>query len=214
LASPLNWHFEILPLSQKRIWETKLAQGIPGWVLYGGTALALRLGHRESIDFDFFSAQPLEPLTFNAQMGLGSDILQSAPNTLSVLSEGVKLSFFGGLSLGVVEPAEFLDDCPVASLPDLGACKLAALVNRVELKDYLDVAALLREGFELSYLLGCAEAVYHGAFPTVACLKSMTWFEDPVLADLGPDNRRLLEEAALAVETIPSVALSADRIGQ
>jgi large subunit ribosomal protein L31 len=121
---------------------------------------------------------------------------------------------FGGLSLGVVEPADFLNDCPVASLPDLGACKLAALVNRVELKDYLDVAALLREGFELSYLLGCAEAVYHGAFPTVACLKSLTWFDDPVLADLGPDNRRLLEEAALAVETILPVPFSADRIGQ
>ena len=86
-------------------------------------------------------------------------------------------------------------------------------MNRVELKDYLDVAALLREGFELSYLLGCAEAVYHGAFPTVACLKSLTWFDDPVLADLGPDNRRLLEEAALAVENILPVPLSADRIG-
>jgi len=167
-----------------------------------------------SIDFDFFSAQPLEPLTFSEQMGLGSDILQSAPNTLSVLSKSVKLSFFGGLSLGVVEPPDLLDNCPVASLPDLGACKLAALVNRVELKDYLDVAALLRGGADLSYLLGCAEAVYHGAFPTAACLKSLTWFEDPVLADLGPGNRRLLEEAALAVETIPSVPLSADRIGQ
>ena len=126
MASPLNWHSEILPLSQKRIWETKLAQGIPGWVLYKGTALALRLGHRVSIDFDFFSAQPLQPLTFNEQMGLGSDILQSAPNTLSVLSQSVKLSFFGGLSLGVVEPPDLLDKCPIASLPDLGACKLAA----------------------------------------------------------------------------------------
>jgi hypothetical protein len=183
-------------------------------VLYGGTALALRLGHRESVDFDFFSTAPFEPLQLNEQMQFGDDILQAAPNTLSVMHQGVKLSFFGGLSLGVVEPPGFLDNCPIASLPDLGACKLAALVNRVELKDYLDVAALLRGGADLSYLLGCAEVVYHGAFPTAACLKSLTWFDDPALADLGPGNCRLLEEAALAVETIPSVPLSADRIGQ
>ena len=153
-------------------------------------------------------------LQLNEQMQFGDDILQAAPNTLSVMHQGVKLSFFGGLSLGVVEPPDLLDNCPIASLPDLGACKLAALVNRVELKDYLDVAALLRGGADLSYLLGCAEAVYHGAFPTAACLKSLTWFDDPALAGLGPDDRLVLERAALSVETVPTVSLSADRIGQ
>lgn len=209
----MNWHLEILPDSQREIWDSKLGRGIPGWVLYGGTALALRLGHRESIDFDFFSADPFEPLHFNEQMNFGPDILQAEPNTLSVIYHEVKLSFFGGLSLGVVEPADLLDNCPVASLPDLGACKLAALVNRVELKDYLDVAALLRGGADLSYLLGCAVAVYHGAFPAAACLKSLTWFDDPALAGLGPDDRTLLERAALSVETIPTVSLCAERIG-
>ena len=214
VASTVNWHLEILPAGQRKLWEAKLFHGFPGWVLYGGTALALRLGHRESVDFDFFSTAPFEPLQLNEQMQFGDDILQAAPNTLSVMHQGVKLSFFGGLSLGVVEPPGLLDNCPIASLPDLGACKLAALVNRVELKDYLDVAALLRGGADLSYLLGCAEAVYHGAFPTAACLKSLTWFDDPALAGLGPDDRLVLERAALSVETIPTVSLSADRIGQ
>lgn len=214
LAPAVKWHFETLPPAQRNLWRSKLGAGIPGWVLYGGTALALRLGHRESVDFDFFSTAPLEPLHFNEQMQFGDDILQAAPNTLSVICEGVKLSFFGGLSLGVVAPADLLDDCPVASLADLGACKLAALVNRVELKDYLDVAALLRHGVDLPRLVGCAEAIYHGAFPTAACLKSLTWFDDPALAGLGPDDRILLERAALSVERIPTVSLSADRIGQ
>lgn len=191
-----------------------MLHGLPGWVLYGRTALALRLGHRESVDFDFFSTAPFEPLQLNEQMQFGDDILQAAPNTLSVLHQGVKLSFFGGLSLGVVEPADLLDYCPIASLPDLGACKLAALVNRVELKDYLDVTALLRGGADLSSLLGCAEALYHGAFPAAAYLKSLTWFDDPALAGLGPDDRLVLERAALSVETVPTVSLSADRIGQ
>lgn len=213
MASALNWHLEILPAVQRKLWQAKLLHGLPGWVLYGGIALALRLGHRESVDFDFFSAAPFEPLQFNEQMQLGDDILQAAPNTLSVMHQGVKLSFFGGLSLGVVAPPDRLYDCPVASLDDLGACKLAALVNRVELKDYLDVAALLRHGVDLTHLLGCAEAIYHGAFPTAACLKSLTWFEDPVLAGLGMSDKTLLERAALSVEAIPQVPLFAERIG-
>ena len=147
-------------------------------------------------------------------MGLGEDILQSEPNTLGVLYQGVKLSFFGGLSLGVINPPDRLDRCSVASLADLAAGKLAALVNRVELKDYLDVAALLKKGLELSYLLGCAEAVYHGAFPTAACLKSLTWFDDSALAGLPPSDRLVLENAALAVDKIPRVPLHAERIGR
>ena len=183
-----------------------------GWVLYRGTGLALRLGHRESVDFDFFSSQRMEPLRFHAEMGFDGDILQATPNTLTVMHAGVKLSFFGGLSLGVVASADSLDLCPIASLADLGACKLAALVNRVERKDYQDVAALLRHGLRLPHLLGCAEAVYHGAFPTAACLKSLTWFDDPVLARLSEEDRRLLEGAALAVEKIETVPLLSDRI--
>lgn len=213
MASAVNWHLEILPAGQRKLWEGRLLRGISGWVLYGGTALALRLGHRESVDFDFFSTAPLKPLEFSERMQFGNDILQAAPNTLSVMHQGVKLSFFGGLSLGVVAPPDRLDDCPVASLADLGACKLAALVNRVELKDYLDVAALLRQGVDLSHLLGCAEAIYHGAFPTAACLKSLTWFDDPALAGLGQDDKSLLERAALGVEGIPQVPLFAERIG-
>lgn len=181
-------------------------------MLYRGTGLALRLGHRESVDFDFFSSQRMEPLRFHAEMGFDGDILQAAPNTLTVMHAGVKLSFFGGLSLGVVASADSLDLCPIASLADLGACKLAALVNRVERKDYQDVAALLRHGLRLPHLLGCAEAVYHGAFPTAACLKSLTWFDDPVLARLSEEDRRLLEGAALAVEKIETVPLLSDRI--
>jgi hypothetical protein len=45
MAPPLNWHLDILPADQRALWEHKLQAGFPGWVLYGGTALALRLGH-------------------------------------------------------------------------------------------------------------------------------------------------------------------------
>jgi hypothetical protein len=214
LAAPLNWHLNILPADQRALWEHKLQAGFPGWVLYGDTALALRLGHRTSVDFDFFSARPLVPLDFREEHALDGDILQAEANTLSVLHRGVKLSFFGGLSLGVLNPPDFLGECPVASLEDLAAGKLAALVNLVELKDYLDVVALLRHGCELSHLLACANAVYRGEFPIAACLKSLTWFDDPALAELSAKDRLLLEQASLAVDQVPTIPVSARKIGQ
>jgi hypothetical protein len=214
MATPLNWHLDILPAGQRALWDHKLQAGFSGFVLYGGTALALRLGHRTSIDFDFFAAAPLVPLEFRDRHGLDGEVLQADANTLSVLHHGVKLSFFGGLSLGVLSSPDFLGSCPVASWEDLAACKLAALVNRVELKDYLDVVALLRHGCDLSHLLACANAVYRGEFPIAACLKSLAWFDDPALADLSAKDRKLLERASLAVERLPDVPVSARRIGQ
>lgn len=209
----MKWHLDVLPAVQGRLWSLRIHAGFPGWVLYGGTALALRLGHRESIDFDFFSSQPIAPLDFKEANSLQGDVLQAAPNTLSVLHEGVKISFFGGLSLHVVSPPDLLEACPVASLEDLAACKLAALVNRIEIKDYLDIAALLESGLSLAYMLGCADAVYRGEFPVAACLKSLTWFDSPELADLSKTHRQLLEKAAIAVEKIPAVTHKSSHIG-
>lgn len=213
MASMMTWHLPVLPPVQRALWNSKIKSGFPGWVLYGGTALALRLGHRESIDFDFFSSQPLDPLTFKNALELSGEVIQAGKNTLTLIHQGVKLSFFGGLTLRVISPPEDLEQCPVASLDDLGACKLAALVNRVELKDYLDVVALIRQGIPLAHLLGCANAVYRGEFPIVPCLKSLTWFEDPTLYDLTDPDRKVLEEAALSISEIPRVPTTPFAIG-
>ncbi len=213
MAEVITWHREILPPVQRELWEARLTGDFPGWVLYGGTALALRLGHRTSVDFDFFSSRPLAPIDFKEAHGLEGEVIQAAENTLTVLHRGVKLSFFGGLTLHVVQPPNLLGRCPVAALEDLAACKLAALVNRVEVKDYQDIAALLRHGIGLPRMLGCANAVYRGEFPVTACLKSLAWFESPALEGLDAEDRHLLEAAALAVEEIPVVEVRDGLIG-
>jgi hypothetical protein len=48
---------DILPAAQRRLWD-ELAAVPAEFVLYGGTAIALHLGHRQSIDFDFFASKP------------------------------------------------------------------------------------------------------------------------------------------------------------
>ncbi|WP_426801994.1 nucleotidyl transferase AbiEii/AbiGii toxin family protein, partial [Xanthomonas campestris] len=75
---------------------------------YGGTAIALQLGHRESLDFDFFQSEPLDKDRLRTQLGFitGAAILQDSVDTLVVTtampSGAVKLSFFGSIGFGRV----------------------------------------------------------------------------------------------------------------
>ena len=101
---------DILPLAQRRLWP-ELAATPSHFTLYGGTAIALRLGHRQSVDFGFFTELLFEPraLADSIPYLRGATIRQSAANTLTVTVERdgpVRLSFFGGLRIGQVAEAE------------------------------------------------------------------------------------------------------------
>ena len=56
----LELKLEVLPAAQKEIWTSLAAAPHLNFVLYGGTAIALHLGHRESLDFDFFRSESLD----------------------------------------------------------------------------------------------------------------------------------------------------------
>lgn len=183
-------------------------------MLYGGTALALRLGHRASVDFDFFSSDPLGHRGLQAlPFFRGSQVLQEQPDalTVSVDRDGpVKLSFFGPVAFGRVGapdpiPGQFL----VASLLDLGATKLKALLQRVEAKDYLDVAALLKAGIPLADILRAGRALFGDAFNPLVAKKALAYFEGGDLGTLDPATREVLSRAAVEdVELSPLPRLS------
>lgn len=90
---------DILPKAQRRLWDELAA--IPAeFVLYGGSAIALHLGHRQSVDFDFFGNRKfdLAKLAASVPFMAAAKITQREPNTLSgIVDRGgpVKLSFFG-----------------------------------------------------------------------------------------------------------------------
>src|SRR4051794_10554533 len=96
-------HYETLPSAQRCLLP-ELVELPRHFVLYGGTALALRLGHRASVDFDFFTSEPFVPLELlsNLRVLAGAKVLQNVGQTLTVMVErddGVKLSFVGALPL-------------------------------------------------------------------------------------------------------------------
>jgi hypothetical protein len=117
----------------------------------------------------------------------------------------VKVSFFGGLTIGrVAEPEPSSDGVAVLASPlDLLATKLKVLLQRAERKDYDDVAVLLASGLTLTEGLGAARALYGSAFPVSEALKALVYFADGDLDELPASTQQQLIEAVKAVDAVP-----------
>jgi hypothetical protein len=213
---------ETLPPAQRKLWPELSAVTGNAFVLYGGTAIALYLGHRQSIDFDFFTDRSFQPEELLGQLSFlrQAELLQTLPNTLTVLtaddaqaSNRVKLSFFGGLDFGRLEDPRRTPDSvlEIASLQDLLAHKLKVLLQRVDAKDYSDIDALLQHGLDLAQ--GCAGArALFTAFAPQECLKALTYFSDPALGGLSGALKRRLIEAVASVSSIPNVTVRSKKL--
>ena len=195
---------DVLPDEQRELWPA-LADVLESFVLYGGTALALRLGHRTSVDFDFFSSEPLDlERLFAIPFVRGAEVLQRGPATLTISTTRtgsgapVKVSFFGDLDMGRVGHPEQTDDgvAWVAAIPDLFATKLKVLLERVAARDYLDIAAILRSGALLKNGLGAAVALYGSQFPPMEAVKALAWFEVDDARNVDAATREVLSRAA------------------
>ncbi len=135
---------DTLPEPQQRLWP-ELQQTPKAFVLYGGTALALRLGHRQSEDFGFFSTRSFDPARLLDRLLYlhGAEVLQRRENTLTCRLHrggGVQVSFFGGLRLNRVDDPDLVTSVcvQVASLLDLAATKAEVVQSRASAKDYID----------------------------------------------------------------------------
>jgi hypothetical protein len=203
---------DVLPPAQRAVWP-RLDQIPPHFVLYGGTAIALRLGHRESVDFDFFSGRPFSPRELLAEIPLlrgPKQVQQEQANTYTVEIPGpggtVKWSFFGEIDCGQIRAP---DRCPdnhlkIASMEDLLALKLATIHQRIEAKDYLDIRALLRFGLSLPEALGHLEALHPQTTNWMLTLQTLVYFKGGDLATLPVEVKSDLEAAAKEVRVVPA----------
>ncbi|MEM1408253.1 MAG: nucleotidyl transferase AbiEii/AbiGii toxin family protein [Bacteroidota bacterium] len=207
-----EYHFNILPRHQKTLWN-QLGATPDHFVLYGGTAIALRLGHRESIDFDFFSNSSFNNNQLYRSMGFldGGRVIQSEQNTLTVLIPGndefVKVSFFGNLGLSQLEePSLMSNGIKMASLLDLFGMKCATVPQRVELKDYMDIYNILnKSNYTLSDGLSAAKAIYGNQYNEIFTLKALSYFENEELRELGQDIKDELIEHVDSVGKIKKI---------
>lgn len=224
---------DILPSAQRLLWSDLGIIGTLGYVLYGGTAIALRLGHRASVDFDFFTDLPLDKAALERACPFitGATILQDMADTFTVEttppsprlalpspgqpspSGNVKVSFFGSIRFGRIGTPDVVSTgLQIASLDDLLATKLKALLQRVEAKDYRDIAALLAAGVALDRGLAGASLLYGPAFQPSECLKALVYFQGGDLDTLTPDVKNSLIAASSTVQVLPQIALASSSL--
>jgi hypothetical protein len=126
----------------------------------------------------------------------------------------VKISFFGPVRTGRVGVPELTDDgiMVVASPEDLFATKVKVLLQRIEAKDYRDIAAMIASGHDLARALGGARAMFGPSFQPSESLKAMTYFEGGDLRQLSYQDRQLLIEAVKTVKAIPDMDILDGRL--
>ncbi len=214
-------HRDILPPPQRRLFAELGA--VPGrFVLYGGTAIALQLGHRVSIDFDFFTSGPLDAESLYRQVSWLAEAqpLRQAPDTLTVRvdREGpVKLSFFATPMLRQLRQPLALAQPSIrmASLLDLAGTKASVVQQRAEAKDYLDLHALIQSGISLPLALSAARAIFGARFEPQSTLKALSFFGDGNLATLDPEvkARLVADVRGVDLDQLPDPGLAASGIG-
>ena len=169
-------------LDQKRLSILPLLKEFKNdFYLAGGTALALQLGHRDSIDFDFFSPDYIDTKklfqkikqVFNKHKILK---VQDEKNTLTVfINENIKISFFTYpyklISKPLNEPY-----LKLASIKDIGAMKLSAVVGRASNKDYIDIYYILKKISLVELLQGANKKTPE--LDRNLILKSLVYFKD------------------------------------
>lgn len=199
----------VLPAPQRLLWD-ELSSIPEEFVLYGGTAIALQLGHRQSVDFDFFARTAVDPTKLIERVDWlsGCEPLQMELNTLTarVQRQGpVMVSFFGVPRLPVLRPPRRLNhpSLRLGDLLELGGMKSMVVQKRAEAKDYLDIHALITlAGLSLPELLAAAVALYQPSFAPEITLKSLCFFEDGNLQCVPPAVRRDLARSVRACDPL------------
>ncbi|OQP63325.1 hypothetical protein A3860_25905 [Niastella vici] len=129
--------------------------------LVGGTALALKIGHRKSIDIDLFTTSGFNSPEISNHLSENYNVtrIQAINNGVFCLVDGVKVDLLAH-QYPLIEDVEIIDGIRIISLMDISAMKLNAIYNNgTRLKDFVDVYTLL-ESFPLKDLLAASEQKY------------------------------------------------------
>lgn len=178
----MTWHPEILAPRQQRV----LAQLGPlltrrGFYLAGGTAVALHLGHRRSVDLDWFTAEALaDPLRVAQELreqGVAFVTGQVAPGTLHGTVRGIRLSLLEYRYPLLAPSRPWGGGSRIAARADLAAMKLAAVAQRGAKKDFVDVYALGSRSCSLRQMLRWYQAKY-SVEDLAHVLYSLAYFDD------------------------------------
>ena len=170
--------FKILDKKREKLLSQLVFLKKYGFYLAGGTALALQIGHRTSLDFDFYSERKFDnkKLFLELERKFKNVILIQKPEqTLIVKINGVEVSFFH-YPYPLIYPLVKYKDVYLASKEDIAAMKLIAISDRGTKRDFIDIYFLLKE-FSLKRIFEFVIKKYPN-FNIYVGLQGLTYFID------------------------------------
>ncbi len=149
-----------------------------GFYLAGGTALALYLGHRISVDFDFYTEKEFDARKLREEFDIRFKKVQEfyiAENTLGLEVSNISMSFFK-YPYPLLKPLQRLESVYIASLEDIAAMKIIAISQRGKRRDFIDIYFLM-EYFGLKKIIDFTIEKYP-MFNIYVGLQGLVYFKD------------------------------------
>lgn len=158
-------------------------QSLANFSLGGGTGLALRFGHRISVDLDLFCATDFieEQILQEIKSGFNVQLNNTAKNTLNLVVDTVKVDVLS-YKYPLLNKIDVIENIRLLSIEDIAAMKLSAVSSRGSRKDFFDLFFILKN-FTMMQLIEFYKQKYQ-TDQYYHILKSLIYFED---ADLEPD---------------------------
>jgi hypothetical protein len=185
----------------------KILQNDPvlgSFCLVGGTALALQIGHRKSVDIDLFSVYPfdIEYFTNHLEEKYSFQLNYSQTNTIKGVIDGIQIDLITH-KYPYIEPPMEIEGVKLLSPKDICAMKVNAIAgNGTRVKDFIDIYFLLKE-FTFDEIIHYFTLKY-GSRSEFHAIKSLAWFDD-----IDEKNWPfMLLETHLKLEDVKSIIIS------
>lgn len=183
-GAKINFHLDILPKEAKKVLDWLSAQKWlekNDWYLAGGTALALKMGHRQSVDLDFFTPQNrFDNIDLLDRLSLSDDIKIKVNKDNTIYAElfKVKVSF---ISYPFFIPKQEMFNYGYVKILqplDIAVMKIIAISQRGKKRDFFDLYWICRNITPLHEIISRVDKQYSVQQNPTHILKSLVYFQD------------------------------------
>ncbi len=188
---------------EQMVLAERLLPEVKDFYLAGGTALALQIGHRRSLDFDLASCKQIRPFDLerkliNLELSIQS-VFTATSDEFSVLINGTRITFFS-FPFSVQHKITWQrGHITLPGIIELGAMKAYALSRRSKWKDYVDLYFLLRFKLSMEELIEKTKEIFSSHFNSKLFREQLCYFDDMDYSeaieymDYAPDDREIKE---------------------
>ena len=172
-------HKEILSKQQFEL-LTFISEFSNQYYLVGGTAIALHIGHRQSLDFDLFTHLKVKRRSITnklAEKDIQYSTIHEAFDQIHILIDDVKVTFFN-YPYNINHEKKFEEIITMPDLINLAAMKAFALGGRAKWKDYVDLFFILKYHFTMKEISNRANEIYKDSFNSKLFKQQLAYFKD------------------------------------